>query len=54
MALALFSYCELFEARDTFRRREMPLPRATWSAERLASIAAKARARAEELLVEER
>jgi hypothetical protein len=50
MGLALLSYCEQFAMRSTYRYREMPVPRAAWSAERLASLAAKARARAEEVL----
>ncbi|MDC0743706.1 hypothetical protein [Polyangium mundeleinium] len=49
-ALALLSFCELFDARGTLNRREMPLPRATWDAERLSALAAKARAWVEEAL----
>ncbi|HVK64009.1 MAG TPA: hypothetical protein VM694_06030 [Polyangium sp.] len=49
-AFALLSFCELFDARSTVTRREMPLPRATWDAERLSALAAKARAWVEEAL----
>jgi hypothetical protein len=49
--LTLLSFCELFAWRDTFVRREIPLPRVAWSTERLAAVAKKARARAEEALM---
>ncbi|MDI1434073.1 tetratricopeptide repeat protein [Polyangium sorediatum] len=49
-AFALLSFCEQFDARSTVTRREMPLPRATWDAERLSALAAKARAWVEEAL----
>ncbi|MRG93537.1 hypothetical protein [Polyangium spumosum] len=49
-ALALLSFCELFDTRNTVSRREMPLPRATWDAERLGALAEKARAWVERAL----
>jgi len=49
-ALALLSFCELFDARNTMNRREMPLPRATWEAERLRLLAVRARMWVEEAL----
>ncbi|TKD09262.1 hypothetical protein [Polyangium fumosum] len=49
-ALALLSFCELFDARNTMNRREMPLPRATWDAERLSMLAVKARMWVEDAL----
>ncbi|MDI3288416.1 hypothetical protein [Polyangium sp. 15x6] len=49
-ALALLSFCELFDTRNTMNRREMLLPRAMWDAERLSALAAKARAWVEEAL----
>jgi hypothetical protein len=52
MPLALLSFCELFEARNTPIYREMPLPRSAWSRKRLADVAEKARARADELLTQ--
>ncbi|MDI1443909.1 hypothetical protein [Polyangium sp. 6x1] len=49
-ALALLSFCDLFDTRNTVTRREVPLPRATWDAERLSMLAAEARAWVEEAL----
>ncbi|HVK65300.1 MAG TPA: hypothetical protein VM694_12540, partial [Polyangium sp.] len=49
-ALTLLSFCELFDARSTLNRREVPLPRATWNAERLSALAAKARVWVEKAL----
>ncbi|MDC3958072.1 hypothetical protein [Polyangium jinanense] len=49
-AFALQSFCDLFDTRNTVTRREIPLPRATWDAERLSALAAKARAWVEEAL----
>lgn len=37
-ALALLSFCELFDVRTTMHRREVPLPRATWSDEKLKAL----------------
>lgn len=34
-ALALMSFCELFDARKSIHRRDVPLPRATWPDEKL-------------------
>lgn len=42
-ALALATYCELYATRMTMTRREVPLPRATWSSDKLADIDRRAR-----------
>ncbi|MDI1475584.1 hypothetical protein [Polyangium sp. y55x31] len=50
MSLALLSFCELFDARSSVTRREMPLPRATWDADRLSALALRARVWVEDAL----
>lgn len=42
-ALALATFCDLAEGRNTMVRREVPLPRATWDNEKLGNIAQRAR-----------
>jgi hypothetical protein len=43
-ALALLTMCERLDAKNTINQREMPLPRATWSAEQMSAVAENARA----------